>query len=139
MRIDNCDYAIVCRARKALQYGQCLPHYDGHEKTLFASVHYIQGPQTAGTAFYRHKRTGFETITTQRREIYQAAIEKDISVFGPPPKTYFYGDDERYEMIGEISARPDRLILYHGNMLHSGCIHEAVSYTHLTLPTTPYV
>ena len=126
LRIESCVYSIVCAPPGKLLAGQCLPHYDGFETALFASVHYIQGPASAGTAFYRHKRTGFETVSEGRNETYRMALKQDISEFGLPPNHYFYGDDERYEMIGEIKAEPDRLILYRGYTLHSGCISSDV-------------
>jgi hypothetical protein len=122
LNIESCVYALVTRPPETLTPGQRLPHHDGNEGNLFALLHYIQGAEDAGTAFYRHRRTGFETVTEERAETYRAALKEDAAEFGMPPAQYFYGDDARYEMIGEIKARPDRAILYRGRTLHSGCI-----------------
>jgi len=122
INIESCMYALVTRAPEKLAMGQRLPHHDGNDSNLFALLHYIQGSDDAGTAFYRHKRTGFETVTEERAEAYSTALKDDVTDFGNPPARYFYGDDERYEMIGEVKARPDRAILYRGRTLHSGCI-----------------
>ena len=129
IEIESCNYALVCRPRDKLESAQCLPHFDANDPLLFASVHYIQAHESAGTAFYKHRKTGFETITENRKDIYKEALQNDFAQYGPPPKNYFYGSDERYEKIGEISAKPDRLILYRGCTLHSGCISEHVTLT----------
>ena len=75
-----------------------------------------------GTAFYRHRRTGFETIRPERMPRFKAALVADEHEHGPFPARYYYDDDERYEMIGEVEARPDRVIIYRGRLLHSGHI-----------------
>jgi hypothetical protein len=33
-----------------------------------------------------------------------------------------YGDTARFEMIADIPAKPDRMIIYRGRTLHSGSI-----------------
>ncbi len=84
-------------------------------------MHYLLGPESGGTAFYRHRATGFEAITPDRQARYEdAAQAEDHS--GEPGPAYHYGDNDRYEMIGEIEAKPDRFILYRGWSLHSGVI-----------------
>ena len=127
IRIESSSYSIVTKARGELLSGQCVPHYDGPEQSLWACLHYIQGPKEAGTAFYRHRRTGFETISVDRVDAYRMALQSDVDEFGVPPNDFFYGDDDRYELIGEIQAVPDRLIIYRGNTLHSGCIPNSVN------------
>jgi len=121
LSIESCMYALVTQPPEKLTPGQRLPHHDGHEGNLFALLHYIQGAEDAGTAFYRHRRTGFETVTER------LALKDDVEAFGNPPACFFYGDDARYDMIGEIKARPDRAILYRGRTLHSGCIPKGTT------------
>ncbi|MEP6342775.1 MAG: DUF6445 family protein [Maricaulaceae bacterium] len=129
IELESCNYSLVCRPRDKLAMAQCLPHYDAHDPSLFAIVHYIQAPENSGTAFYKHKRTGFETITEDRTDIYNRALQDDLADYGPPARDYFYDTNESYEMIGEIKAQPDQLIIYRGYTLHSGCIPSAVELT----------
>ena len=129
IEIESCNYSLVCRPREKLAAAQCLPHIDANDPQLFASVHYIQAHENAGTAFYQHRKTGFETITENRKDIYKEKLQDDFNQYGPPPKNYFYGSDQRYIKIGEIKAKPDRLILYRGYTLHSGCIPENTTLT----------
>ncbi|WP_432200251.1 DUF6445 family protein [Erythrobacter sp. W53] len=119
--IESCAFSIVTTPPDALAPSQRIPHYDGPEPNLIAIVQYTS-QRAGGTAFYRHKRTGFEFVNPARVAEYRAAIGDDDGAFGPPPEGYCYGDSRRYEMIGEIEAKPDRLILYRGRVLHSGVI-----------------
>lgn len=120
--LDVSTFSLVTLAPQDLAPIQRIPHYDHASGEVVAIMHYLLGPESGGTAFYRHKRTGFETITDAREAEYNAGLEADEAEFGMPPEEYHYGDTERYELIGEVEARPDRLVLYRGRQLHSGVI-----------------
>lgn len=120
--LDVSTFSLVTLAPEDLAPIQRIPHYDHASGEVVAIMHYLLGPETGGTAFYRHKRTGFETITDDREPAYNAALEADEAEYGMPPAEYCYGDTDRYELIGEVQARPDRLVLYRGRQLHSGII-----------------
>ncbi len=122
VKLDASTYSLVTLAPDKLKPIQRIPHYDHADGKLIAIMHYLLGPETGGTAFYRHKRTGFETITPEREPAYNAGLQADEAEYGVPPERYYYGDTDRYELIGEIEAKPDRLILYRGRILHSGVI-----------------
>ena len=119
---DQASYSLVTTPRSKLTPHQRIPHVDDVSPNIIAIMHYLRGPETGGTAFYKHRRTGFETITADRYQAYQDALRKDDEDFGPPSPGYILGDTKRYEMIGKIEAKPDRLILYRGHLLHSGYI-----------------
>lgn len=122
MRVEAASYSLVTLAEADLSAQQAIPHFDDTGPGVIAVMHYLLGEESGGTAFYRHKRTGFETITPARQAAYSAACAMDEREFGPPPSRYHHGDSERFSMIGEIAAAPDRLILYRGRLLHSGVI-----------------
>ena len=122
MRVEAASYSLVTLAPDALTPLQAVPHFDDTGPGVIAVMHYLLGPESGGTAFYRHRRTGFETITPARTAQYNAAFTQDERDFGPPPRRYYHGDSDRYELIGEIAAAPDRLIMYRGRLLHSGII-----------------
>lgn len=121
-RSESCDFSIVTLAPDQLCPSQRIPHYDDTSSDLLALLHYTSGPETGGTAFYRHRRTGFETVRPERQKTYRLALRADDQVYGPCPPAYYYGDTERYDLIGEVEARPDRMAIYRGRMLHSGII-----------------
>ncbi len=114
-------FSVVSLAPEELSPRQRIPHHDHSDAGRVAIMHYLGGPESGGTAFYRHRRTGFETITPEREATYEAALEEDEREFGPPPLGY-PTESERFEYIGGVEAREDRLALYRGRMLHSGII-----------------
>ena len=84
----------------------------------------LLGPESGGTAFYRHRRTGFETVTPDREDMYNSALARDEREHGMPPPRFCYGDTDWFEQIDEVEAVPDRLVLYRGRQLHSGVIPD---------------
>lgn len=124
-RIEACDYSIVSLAPAALQSAQSIPHYDDPGAGVVALLHYTQGPETGGTGFYRHRRSGFESLRPERIAEYAAALAEDDRAHGPVPAGYIGGDTERFQRIAAIEARADRAILYRGRTLHSGSIPQA--------------
>ncbi|WP_375291610.1 DUF6445 family protein [Qipengyuania sp.] len=123
--VQTCDFSIVSRTPDALMAPQRIPHYDHTSPAVVALLHYTQGPETGGTAFFRQRRTGFETVTPNRLEIYKAARMADAAEHGPPPAGYIGGETECYDRIGAVEARRDRAVLYRARTLHSGIIPQA--------------
>ena len=127
VRCEVSTFSLVTTPEADLVPMQRIPHYDHGGTGLVAVMHYLLGPESGGTAFYRHRSTGFETIDAGRERMYFSALQAEDRELGPVPARYHYGDSDRYAMIGEISAAPDRLIVYRGRLLHSGVIPDAAS------------
>jgi Family of unknown function (DUF6445) len=127
VRLDASTYSLVTLDENTLSPLQRIPHYDHSSGEVIAIMHYLQGPETGGTAFYRHRRTGYEAITPERENQYNAGLAEDERTHGMPPKRYCYGDSAWFEMIDEVEAQPDRLIVYRGRQLHSGVIPDPAS------------
>lgn len=117
-------FSLVTLAESQLEAAQRIPHHDHSGAEVVAIMHYLLGPDSGGTAFYRHRRTGFETITPPREAVYHDALAEDVREFGAPPPRYHYGDSAAFELIDEVEAAPDRLVLYRGRQLHSGVIPD---------------
>lgn len=125
VRLDVSTFSLVTLSEEELQPLQRIPHYDHSSGEIIAIMHYLLGPESGGTAFYRHRRTGFETITPAREDAYNAALAADERQFGMPPARFCYGNTDWFELIDEVDAAPDRLVLYRGRQLHSGVIPDA--------------
>lgn len=125
VRLDASTFSLVTLAEAQLAPLQRIPHYDHAGGEVVAVMHYLMGQESGGTAFYRHRRTGFETITPAREQAYNAALAQDERAHGMPPPRYFHGNSDWFEQIDEVEARPDRLVLYRGRQLHSGVIPDA--------------
>jgi hypothetical protein len=117
-------FSLVTLAPEQLSPRQRIPHHDHSDAGRVAIMHYLDGPESGGTAFYRHRRTGFEAITPEREVAYAAALAEDEREFGPPPSGYPLGNSAAFEQIGAVEARPDRMALYRGRQLHSGIIPD---------------
>lgn len=123
-RLDASTFSLVTLGEHELAPLQRIPHYDHASGEVIAVMHYLQGPESGGTAFYRHRRTGFETVTPQREPAYNRAPAEDERAYGMPPVRFYHGDTAWFEQIDEVEAQPDRLVLYRGRQLHSGVIPD---------------
>jgi hypothetical protein len=123
-KIGEPSFSLATLPASDLVPVQRIPHFDKTGGRAIATVHYLLGPESGGTAFFRHRRTGFETVKPDREELYFAALAEDDREYGLPPPRYHYGDSERYEQIAEVKAVPDRLIIYRSRQLHSGVIPD---------------
>jgi len=124
VRLDASTFSLVTLAESELAPLQRIPHYDHAGGEVIAVMLYLLGPESGGTAFYRHRRTGFETVTPAREATYNAALAQDEREHGIPPVRFHHGDSAWFEQIDEVEARPDRLVLYRGRQLHSGVIPD---------------
>lgn len=121
---DTSFFSVVTTACKDLVPIQRIPHYDSTDPTLFAAVIYLCGPRFSGTAFYRHRRTGYEAITEQNVGNYQLALNTDLRIHGPPPKEYMNGDTSLFETIHASELKFNRAIVYPARVLHAARIEK---------------
>ncbi len=121
-------FSIVTTAPSALSIEQCLPHVDAVEPGRLALIHYLVPGGTDGTAFYRHRSTGFETIDPARRDRYFAALNRDLATHGAPGE-YIAGDTPLFERIASIDGVYNRALLYRSHLLHSGTIADGAPLT----------
>jgi hypothetical protein len=108
---------------------QRLPHFDGLEGERIALLHYLNGQDKGGTAFYRHRGTGFETITAERHAAYDAALHREVAQHGLPAPAYISGDTALYERIARFEARPNRALIYRGHLLHCAELPDDLDFT----------
>jgi Family of unknown function (DUF6445) len=123
--IDDAFYSLVTTPPAALTPIQRLPHFDGVERERLALLHYLSPQMAGGTAFYRHRSTGFETVTTARLNRYRTALDVDLAREGMPPASYIDGDTGIYDCIARYEGRFNRAILYRGNTLHCAWLPDA--------------
>lgn len=115
-------YALVTTAPAALALEQRLPHMDALEPGRLALIHYLVPGGGDGTAFYRHRSTGFETIDRERSPAYFARLNDDLRRHGPPPHAYFNGSTPIFERTGHFDGHYNRALVYRSKVLHSGAI-----------------
>ncbi|HWA91040.1 MAG TPA: DUF6445 family protein [Rhizomicrobium sp.] len=118
----SCGFSLVTTRPADLAPIQRLPHCDSADPRQLALLHYLCAPGKGGTAFYRHRRTGFEQVDGSRVAAYRQAMSADLAELGPPPPCYANGSDARYERIAAFEPVFNRVLIYRGMSLHSAAI-----------------
>lgn len=113
--------SLVTRQPGELHPLQRVPHVDTANPLQFAILHYLCDERFGGTGFFRHRATGFETITDDRVEAFADARNREIT---EPGSGYITGDTAYYQRIGQVEARLDRLVVYRSCLLHSGLVAD---------------
>ena len=126
-QLTETSFSMVTTPPDALLPMQRLPHFDGTHPNRLALLHYLIGPEEAGTAFFRHRETSFESIVEARLDTYQRSLQTAYP--HGPTKRYFSGSDTVFEQIDFVPAKFNRAILYRGICLHSGIIPETFNFS----------
>ena len=128
----ECYYSIVTTQPHHLAPIQRLPHVDGLERERIAILIFLSGVEAGGTAFYRQRTTGFETLDRDRFPGFEAELRAGIAEHGLPHAAYIAGDTPLYEKIASYEARANRALIYRSRSLHCAEIGAGAS-----LPADP--
>ena len=122
LHFTACHFSLVMTPPEKLDYPQRIPHTDSFDGSKLAFIHYLFKADLGGTAFYRHRKTGFEVVDQARCAEYLA--RRDEEKIGPhsAPPAYINGDTPLYEEVGRQRGVFNRMLVYRRNSLHSGCI-----------------
>jgi hypothetical protein len=122
LRFTNCQFSLVTRGHAELNELQRIPHIDSTSYGELAVVHYLFKADLGGTAFYRHRATGFEIVDDARRAEYFDWVQRESTGPDKPEIAYINGDTALYEQVGRQEARFNRMLVYRRNSLHSGAL-----------------
>ena len=127
-RVDVIDamYSVVTTKAQDLTPIQRLPHFDGLETERLALLHYLSPSSQGGTAFYRHRLSGYESITKDRFVDYSQKLHAEVARIGLPAPAYISGDTDLFELTKRIEARPNRALIYRGHILHCADLPEGL-------------
>ncbi|MDJ0642169.1 MAG: DUF6445 family protein [Erythrobacter sp.] len=120
-------YSVVAVPPDRLIPMQRLPHVDGTDPDLIAMMLYLHHTDHGGTAFFRHKTTGLESLTDETFPRYKAALESDVQKSGMPPARYVTDGAPHFERIHASDGAFNQAVFYRGNVLHSGIIDNDAS------------
>lgn len=117
------SFSMVTAQPATLDLAQRAPHFDSTDPDYLALLHYLS--DTPGTAFYRQRETGIETVDTGNVDTFIATAKRvNAGLAG-----YTNGANDQYEQIGQVEGLRDRLAIYRGAMLHSGIIPADASFS----------
>lgn len=111
-------YSLMTTPSDQLILPQRIPHVDGLQEGSLAILHYLSRGNYGGTAFYRHRSTGFETIDAARHPRYMDMLYADFAAHGEPPAGYIQGDTPIFEQIARYDAVFNRALIYRSSLLH---------------------
>lgn len=116
-------FSLLTHRETELSRFQRVPHFDSLNVDYFALVHYLNPGNFGGTGFFRHRPTGFERLTQDRFPQFTQAAEAHFRMHGEPAAQYIRSSNDHFELIATMNYRPNRIIAYPGNLLHSGIVH----------------
>jgi hypothetical protein len=122
VELVDASFSIVTTPPEALNIRQRIPHCDAFGAERIALVHYLAPDGGDGTAFFRHRSTGFETIDAERAPIFFGQLDAEFRYGGLPPARYVTGDTNLFEQTLAVEARYNRALVYPSYLLHSGAI-----------------
>ena len=120
LRFSMCHYSVVTTPPEQLTALQRIPHVDSHEARGLATIHYLFKADLGGTAFYRHRATGFEYVDESRRATYYPILEQELAGPAAPGAEYINADTALFERVGVQAGLFNRMLIYRRNSLHSG-------------------
>lgn len=118
LSVDRAWFSLATTPPADLDLAQRIPHIDGVRPGILAIVHFLSRRDFGGTAFYRHRSTGFEFVDAARHRPYLDALRDDIAREGEPPSGYIGGDTALFERIAAYEPAFNRALVYRGGLLH---------------------
>ncbi|MFP3367135.1 DUF6445 family protein, partial [Pseudoalteromonas sp. SIMBA_148] len=73
---------------------------------------------------FRHKKTGFETISSKRKNTYLTYAQKYLELDNAKP-SYCTTQHSEFECYKHIEYKPNRLIVFPGYLLHTSLLNTA--------------
>ena len=116
--VREASFSIVTQRPETTQLIQRVPHFDTVDAEDYAILHFLAATPQGGTAFYRHRRTGYERLSQPRYAPYLAALDQDLAEFGPPAPAYVTEASPVFEQIGRCDGLFNRVLIYQGALLH---------------------
>lgn len=123
-KFSMCHYSLVATPPAQLGFLQRIPHIDSVGREGLATVHYLFRGPWGGTAFYRHRASGYESIDEGRREAYFRQLEAQSTGPDAPAPGYINGSTALFEQTASAEAVFNRMLVYRRNQLHSACIDD---------------
>ncbi len=120
LAVTASEFSMVISPPPNSPLAQQFPQHDGADQTLVAVLHFLSGEEQGGTAFYRHRATGFETVNQARLRRYRMVLETEIAEQSG-------GSAPLFDEIACFPAAFNRILIYRSIALHSPHIPENAS------------
>lgn len=125
LRFTSCHFSLVTAPPERLSYLQRIPHIDSVSSHELALVLYLFKADMGGTAFYRHRATGFEVVDQSRHAEYWRHVELERAAIERASPEYIAGDTDFYQCVGRQDGVFNRMLVYRRTSLHSGALSRS--------------
>lgn len=115
-------YSLATTSPAQLAVSQRIPHVDAYDPQQIALIHFLGERDLGGTAFFRQRSTGFESVDTSRRERYHEALAADLERHGEPAPAYIGASSPVFERTHVSAPRYNRAIFFRGTLLHCAAL-----------------
>lgn len=119
LNFTSCHFSLITTPPDQLSYLQRVPHIDSASENELALVLYLFKRDQGGTAFYRHRKSGFEFVDEKRKAEYYRHLEEEQQAVLRSSAGYIGGDTECYERIARQEGVYNRMLVYRRTSLHS--------------------
>jgi hypothetical protein len=120
----TCALSMAVLPADQASLAQRLPHIDTTAPNQLAILHYLCGPKHGGTAFYRHRATGFEAIDPARGPAYLAALRPEMAAATGDDGGYVRASNALFEQTAVVAPAFNRIVVYASNLLHAGMLPD---------------
>ena len=114
--------SLVTQPPEKLAFLQRIPHIDSSTSRGLATVHYLFHAGWGGTAFYRHRGTGYEYVDEGRELAYFTRLQQESQGADAPAPGYIGEDTPLFERVEKVDGIYNRMLVYRRNSLHSATI-----------------
>lgn len=115
------EFSLATWPPASLTLRQRMPHIDSTHPGNLALLLYLCPADQGGTGFYRHRSTGYETVSEARFDRYEAALQSEVARLGEP-QGYICGDTPIFERIADYEPVFNRLLVYRSRNLHAASL-----------------
>lgn len=124
-------FGIVTLPPTRMNAQQRRPHTDTTNPLQLAVLHYLCDESHGGTAFFRHRATGFESVDDQQlrqvKESIAADADAQLKAGLPPPVTL--GDDRHFERTAALDSKFNRVLIYRSRVFHSQNLNPTANFS----------
>ncbi len=126
-QIAKCWLSKVTLTPLQLNAHQTMPHFDSLACHDMAAVHYLNDNNLGGTSFYRYKGADKLELSHDDKDIILKMVD-EVKQTSASRNGYINDSDTLFEKVFSIEAKPNRLVIYSGNILHSANITDQVEF-----------
>ena len=123
---SRCNFCLITKRAAEVGVRQRIPHCDSPDLNVIVVLHYLFAQPFGGTSFYRHRRTGFELVTSDRKPSYESHLAEELAA--APPQDYIDGDSPSFERLQAYPAQYNRALIYRSASLHTADVGADFSY-----------